>query len=601
MLKMYKKASPFILATLLILRVISYIIFPELFYNNKMSYGVLLHAMTSDMVYSMEIDKDSSFAIVTLKGAGGYDEDNAKRKYIVECIGNGDSSFLIRQAEGKGVEIIEANHRIFSSLRIAKFLIIIGIVVGIYKIYQRKRKTPALVVVGGESRSTTGEAQDTKITFEDVAGLDEEKFELMEIVDFLKDPERYVKLGAKIPRGVLLDGKPGTGKTLLAKAVAGEANVSFIAASGSEFVNKYVGTGAENIRNLFEKAKQKVPCIIFIDELDAIGGRRQEEDCGGTSERNQTIDQLLTELDGFQARDNIIIFAATNHPDLLDPALIRPGRFDRIIHVGLPDVLGRKAILEIHSKNKPLFEDVSLDYIAKNTAGFSGAQLENLLNEAAIHAARNQHTAISNEDVNEAFRKITIGLKKSYIMSEEEKKAIASYEVGKAIVSLSMPTQPNVKEISIIPHNTTGSIWYDMTEDRHYGKKELTEKLAVLMAGYVSEKIIIGDISTRASKDIEMATRIATKMVSMYGMDLSIGPISTRSIDDLFWLGEKNLDNIGDKILQLMRDVEENVSRLIKTDQELVEQVIQILLEQETMTGEEIQKIYDEYNLKYAD
>lgn len=601
MLKMYKKASPVILALLLIWKVISYIMFPELFYNNKMSYGACLNAISSDVIYSIEIDKDSNFAIVTLKDAGGYDEDDAKRKYIVEAISNDDSSFLIRQAEGKGVEIIEANHRIFSSLRIAKFLIIVGIAVGIYKIYQRKRKTPALVVVGGESRSTRGKAQDTKITFEDVAGLDEEKFELMEIVDFLKDPDRYTKLGAKIPRGVLLDGKPGTGKTLLAKAVAGEAGVPFIAASGSEFVNKFAGTGADNIRKLFEKAKQKVPCIIFIDELDAIGGRRQEEDCGGTSERNQTIDQLLTELDGFQARDNIIIFAATNHPDLLDPALIRPGRFDRIIHVGLPDVLGRKAILEIHSKNKPLFEDVNLDYIAKNTAGFSGAQLENLLNEAAIHAARNQHTAISNEDVNEAFRKITIGLKKSYIMSEEEKKAIASYEVGKAIVSLSMPTQPNVKEISIIPHNTTGYIWDDMTEDRHYGKKELTEKLAVLMAGYVSEKIIIGDISTRASKDIEMATRIATKMVSMYGMDLSIGPISTRSIDDLFWLGEKNLDDIGDKILQLMRDVEENVSRLIKTDQELVEQVIQILLEQETMTGEEIQKIYDEYNLKYAD
>lgn len=598
MLKIYKKVSPFILATLLILRVIAYIMFPELFYNNKMSYGVLLHAISSDVVYSMEASEDTDYVIVTLQGAGGsYDEDSAERKYIV--LTNGSNGYLLAHAKACGVNIIERNHQIFSSLRIAKFLIIGGLVVVTYNVYQKKKRIPSVVVVGGASGGTQ-ETQDTKVTFADVAALDEEKFELVEIVDFLKDPERYTKLGAKIPRGVLLDGKPGTGKTLLAKAVAGEAGVTFISASGSGFINKYIGVGADNIRKLFEKAKQEAPCIVFIDEIDAIGGKRKEEDCGGDSERNQAIDQLLTELDGFQTRDNIIIFAATNNPEILDPALTRPGRFDRTIHVGLPDVRGRKAILEVHSRNKPLFEDVSLEYIAKNTAGFSGAQLENLLNEAAIHAARNQHTAISNEDVNEAFRKITVGLKKSYSMSEEERKITATHEAGHAIVSLFMSTQPNIKEVSIIPHNTAGGYtWNDTTEDKNYNsKKELTEKLAVLMAGRVSENIIIGDISTGASKDIEIATQIATSMVSVYGMDSDIGPISVKSMDarGINLLSEQ----IGDKILKLVKEAEEKASELITEHQSLVKEVIQILLEQETITGEEIQQIYNDSNSKCA-
>lgn len=602
MLKVYKKASPVILALLLIWKVISYIMFPELFYNNKMSYGACLHAISSDVIYSIEIDKDSDFAIVTLQDSGGYDEDDAERKYIVECIGINGSSCLIRQAEGKGVEIIEANHRIFSSLRIAKLLIIVGIVVGIYNVYQRKRKTPSVVTVGGKS-SSTGKIQDTKITFEDVAGLDEEKFELMEIVDFLKDPDRYTKLGAKIPRGVLLDGKPGTGKTLLAKAVAGEAGVSFISSSGSGFINKYIGVGADNIRKLFEKARQEAPCIVFIDEIDAIGGKRLGENSEANGERNQTIDQLLTELDGFQTRDNIIIFAATNNPEVLDSALTRPGRFDRTIHIGLPDVRGRKAILEVHSRNKPLFEDVSLESIAKNTAGFSGAQLENLLNEAAIHAVRNQHKAISKEDVQEAFRKITVGLKKSYIMSEEEKRLIAAHESGHAIVNLFMSTQPNVKEVSIIPHNTVGGYtWNDTTDDKNYSSKtELMEKLTVLMAGRVAENIIIGDVSTGASKDIEIATEIATKMVSTYGMDLSIGPISVGSIHSgEYLLSEKTLSNIDDKIFETIKEAEKSAEQLITFHRELIEEVIKILLEQETISGEELQQIYNKYNSKCA-
>lgn len=416
MLKIYKKASPVILAGILIWEVIAYIMFPELFYNNKMSYGACLHAMSSGVIYSIEIDEDSSFAIVTLRDAGGYDEDSVK--YIVEAFGV-SNQMLRSHAEQSDVEIIERNHRIFSFLRILKFFIMVCVIYFIYQIYQKKRKKPQIAVVNGEAFSTTENIQDTQVTFNDVAALEEEKIELVEIVDFLKCPERYTRLGAKIPKGVLLNGKPGTGKTLLAKAVAGEAGVSFISASGSEFINKYIGAGADNVRKLFEKAKKEAPCIVFIDEIDAIGGKREDMSCAANTERNQTIDQLLTELDGFQTRDNIIIFAATNNPEILDPALTRPGRFDRIIHIGLPDVSGRKAILEVHFRNKPLFEDVSLEYIAKNTAGFSGAQLENLLNEAAIHAARHQHTAISNEDLDEAFKKITVGIKKSNnIMSE---------------------------------------------------------------------------------------------------------------------------------------------------------------------------------------
>lgn len=599
MLKIYKKASPVILAVILILGVIVYIMFPELFYNNKMSYGACLHAMSSDVIYSIEYDEDSSFAIVTLQDVGGYGEDTLKRKYIVFTMSD---NYLLTCAESNGVEIIEGNHRIFSFLRILKFFIMVCVIYFIYHIYQKKRKKPQIAVVNGESCSTTENIQDTQVTFNDVAALEEEKMELVEIVDFLKYPERYTRLSAKIPKGVLLNGKPGTGKTLLAKAVAGEAGVSFISASGSEFINKYIGVGADNVRKLFEKAKKEAPCIVFIDEIDAIGGKREDMSCAANTERNQTIDQLLTELDGFQTRENIIIFAATNNPEILDPALTRPGRFDRIIHIGLPDVSGRKAILEVHSRNKPLFEDVSLDYIAKNTAGFSGAQLENLLNEAAIHAARHQHTAISNEDLDEAFKKITVGLKKSNnIMSEEEKRLIATHESGHAIVSLLMPTQPNIKEISIIPHNTGGGYTLnDMTDDKKYSSKtELMERLAVLMAGRVAENLIIGDISTGASADIEKATEIATKMVSAYGMS-EFGPISVESINSGdYLLSEKMVSNINDKIYQTIKEAEEKATKLIHINQELVENLIQALIEKETVTGEEIQQIYSEYNLKY--
>lgn len=596
MLEFCKKASLFIVSALLFLR----IIFPELFYN-KMTYRAFLEAIDLGLIYSMETSDGSTYSLVTLIEShrinGKKVEDSSKRKYVVNTAG---SDYAKDKAEMEGVKIIEKSHRIFSAQRISKFIIIVAIVLVIYYVHQRKRKTPAVEVVGGGFDSTE-EIKDTKVTFADVAGLDEEKFELAEIVDFLKDPEKYTKLGAKIPRGVLLDGKPGTGKTLLAKAVAGEAGISFISASGAEFVNKYSGVGADNVRKLFEKAKQKAPCIVFIDEIDAIGRKRSEENCGGDGERNQTIAQLLTELDGFQIRHNIIIFAATNNPKLLDPALTRPGRFDRTIHIGLPNIRARKAILEIHSRNKPLFEDVSLESIAKNTAGFSGAQLENLLNEAAIHAARNQHIAISNKDLDEAFRKVTVGLKKSYIMSEEEKKFIASYEVGRAIVSLLMPTQPNMKEISIIPHGAY--TWNDMTEDKNYdSKNKLMERLVVLMAGRASERIIIGDTSTRASKDIELATKIAANMVSVYGMDSEIGPISIGVLknEDIILLGEKTLDNIEDKISKLLNEADEKATSLVKVYRELIEEMIQILIEQETMIGEEIQQIYNEYESKCA-
>lgn len=590
MLKIYKNVSSVIFSALLFIGVISYIIFPELFYNNKINYGACINAISSGVVYSIEFDEDSDFAIITLRGADGY-ADASKRKYIVQSMY--ERHYLLDHAEENDVKIIEKNHRIFSSLRLLKVFIIICIIYFIYKIYQWKKKKEV------KSCSTTGEVQDTEVTFDDVAALGEEKSELFEIIDFLKNSEKYTKIGAKIPKGVLLYGEPGTGKTLMAKAVAGEAGVSFISASGSEFINKYIGVGARNIRELFTEARQKAPCIIFIDEIDAIGGKRRDDSQGGDSEINHTIAQLLTELDGFKNRNDIIIFAATNRIDILDPALTRPGRFDRIIHIGLPDVRGRKAILEVHSRNKPLFEDVCLERIAKNTVGFSGAQLENLLNEAAIHAARNQHTAISNQDLNEAFNKITVGLKKlNSNMSEEEKKVIATHEAGHVIVSLLMPTQPNIKEVSIIPHNTgEGYTLNDMNDDKKYSsKKELKEKLAVLMAGFVAENIIIGDISTRASTDIEKATEIATKMVSVYGMS-EFGPISLESIKSInYILSEKMVSNINDKIYQTIKEAEKEASRLIQNNQELVENLIQALIDKETVTKEEIQQIYNEYN-----
>ena len=360
----------------------------------------------------------------------------------------------------------------------------------------------------GKSRARMVSGEDNKVTFKDVAGLNEEKEELEEIVDFLKDPVRYTSLGARIPKGVILTGAPGTGKTLLAKAVAGEANVPFFSISGSDFVEMFVGVGASRVRDMFEEAKKNAPCIIFIDEIDAIGSKRSDGSTAADNDNNQTLNQLLVEMDGFDSEHTVILLAATNRPDMLDQALLRPGRFDRQITIGLPDMKGREAILKIHAKDKKLADDVDLKNIVCDTAGCIVAELENILNEAAIIATINKEKAITNKDIDDALKKVTVGVEKhSRIMSDKDKRLTAYHEAGHAIVSRFLETQKDIKEVSIIPRGVAGGYtMYKTNEDKYYvSKTEMLEKLIALLGGRASEKLILNDVSTGASNDIEVA------------------------------------------------------------------------------------------------
>lgn len=444
---------------------------------------------------------------------------------------------------------------------------------------------------------------DSNITFRDVAGLDVEKEELWEIVDFLRNPEKYTKLGAKIPKGVLLAGSPGTGKTLLAKAVAGEAGVKFLALSGSDFVEMYVGVGASRVRNLFKEARKNAPCIIFIDEIDAVGGKRSE--ASSNSEREQTIEQLLIEMDGFDTSREVIVIAATNRPDSLDPALVRPGRFDRRIEVGLPDRKGREDILRIHARDKKFVDDVNFTDISLNTPGYSGAELENLLNEAALFAARNNHEAINKSDIYDALKKITVGLQKTgKIVSPKERRLTAYHEAGHAVVSLFLETQTSIKEVSIIPRGGAGGYtWHNRTEDHNYASKaEMSERLVVLMGGRAAEDLILKDISSGASNDIKVATQTAKAMIGTYGMDSEIGPVAITELDysEQTFFGDSIFNNAGEKTAKILKEAEEKAKNILKENQKLLEALAELLLCQETVTGEELKQLASKFNTKVA-
>ena len=408
----------------------------------------------------------------------------------------------------------------------------------------------------------------TKIKFDDVAGLNEEKEELIEIVDFLKRPEKYTKMGARVPKGVLLYGKPGTGKTLIAKAIAGEADVPFISMSGSEFIEMFAGLGASRVRKLFEKARKLAPCIVFIDEIDAIGSRRTSNS-GAETENNQTLNQLLVEMDGFSSEETIIVLAATNRPEMLDKALLRPGRFDRQITIPTPDLNGRLDILKIHSKDKKLADNVNLESIAEDTAGFTGAELENILNEAAIVATKRKHDSIEEEDIEEATKKVTVGLeKRERVISDKDKKLTAYHEAGHAVVSRYLATQKNVKEISIIPRGVAGGYtMYKSDEDKYYiSKTEMKEKLIALLGGRAAERLVLNDISTGASNDIEVATKIARDMVTKYGMSDKLGPIDFQGKEpyEMQMFGENIGDKIGQEVKELIDEAYQNAIRLLQ-------------------------------------
>jgi len=459
----------------------------------------------------------------------------------------------------------------------------------------------------GKSRAKLNGQGKDKITFNDVAGVDEEKEELQEIVEFLKSPKKFTDMGARIPKGVLLVGPPGTGKTLLAKAVAGEAGVPFFSISGSDFVEMFVGVGASRVRDLFEEAKKKSPCIVFIDEIDAVGRQRGAGVGGGHDEREQTLNQLLVEMDGFGDNAGVIILAATNRPDVLDPALLRPGRFDRQVVVGAPDMLGREAILKVHARKKPLAEDVDLAVLAKNTSGFSGADLENMLNEAALLAARRDKTHITMAEVEDAIVKVIVGTeKKSKVITEKEKKLTAYHEAGHAVVSKFLPTQDPVHQVSIVPRGRAGGYtMYRPMEDKSYrSKTEMEESIVSLLGGRVAEKMILDDISTGASNDIERATETARNMVTKFGMSDVLGPMTFGDDNDEVFLGrgfahsrtysEEVAREIDHELAKIIKNAYEKAQNILTEHIDKLHKVAELLLEKEKIDGEEFNSLFEE-------
>ena len=458
----------------------------------------------------------------------------------------------------------------------------------------------------GKARAKMANPNDTKkVTFRDVAGADEEKADLEEIVDFLKEPRKYMALGARIPKGVLLVGPPGTGKTLIAKAVAGEAGVPFFSISGSDFVELYVGVGASRVRDLFDQAKKHAPAIVFIDEIDAVGRQRGAGLGGGHDEREQTLNQLLVEMDGFGNNAGVIVMAATNRADILDPALLRPGRFDRQIYIGVPDIKGRVEILKVHARKKPFEDDVSFDAIARSTVGFTGADLENLLNEAALLAARQGKSKIGLKAIDNAFLKVIMGNeKKNRVITEHERKITAYHEAGHALTSRVLPTQDPVQQVSIVPRGRAGGFTLNMPkEDKYYNtKQQMEEELIVLLGGRVAEKLIMDDISTGASNDIQRASDIARKMVTKYGMSEKLGPIDFSASHDEVFLGrdfantnhlsEQTSSLIDSEVKGLIDRAYQRCEQILRDNLDILHRLARFLLEHETMDNAQLEAIF---------
>ena len=572
--------------------------------SNKLAYSELVEKIEAGEVSEIELSSDGTTAEVKLK-----DENFAKQVNIPSIDNLMDN--LQESMSAGSVKVTEDSESIWmfilSLLTPFGILIIFLIFWFLFMSGSQGNGGGSKTMSFGKSRARMMNPTDKdKVTFDDVAGVDEEKEELEEIVEFLKNPKKFTDMGARIPKGVLLVGQPGTGKTLLAKAVAGEAGVPFFIISGSDFVEMFVGVGASRVRDLFDEAKKKAPCIVFIDEIDAVGRQRGAGLGGGHDEREQTLNQLLVEMDGFAANEGVIVLAATNRPDILDKALLRPGRFDRQIVVSSPDVGAREQILEVHARKKKLAEDVDLKTIAKNTSGFSGADLENILNEAALLAARRNLKEIGMAEIEDAMVKVTMGPeKKTRVRSEKEKKLVAYHEAGHAVVSKFLPTQDDVHQISIIPRGMAGGYtMYRPSEDKSFmSKSEMEETIVSLLGGRVAESLILNDISTGASNDIERASKIARDMVSKYGMSDVVGAIMFGAGQEEVFLG-RDLAQSKNYSEQTAAVIDAETKKIIDKAYKRAEDILRehidklhvvagILLEKEKIDGEEFAKIFE--------
>lgn len=554
-------------------------------YTLDLGSGELQYTLKSDNTkkYKYSVPNVSLFLQDTQGYRKAYNEKNPDSQLVEDFYPVSDNSFL---------------------LSFLPYLLMVALMIGFTFVIMRQAGGGGKMSQFSKANARTQPSNGPKITFADVAGAEEEKEEMSEIVDFMKNPRKYQELGAKIPRGVLLLGPPGTGKTLLAKAVAGEANVPFFSISGSDFVEMFVGVGASRVRDLFDQAKKHTPSIIFIDEIDAVGRQRGTGLGGGHDEREQTLNQLLVEMDGFTDNQGVIVIAATNRRDILDPALLRPGRFDRQITVGYPDIKGREAILRVHTKNKKLAPDISLATIAKGTAGFTGADLANLVNEAALLAARNNRKAITQPDIEEATIKVVAGPeKKSKVVSEDEKRLTAFHEAGHAVCTFHCKTQDPVHQVSIIPRGMAGGYTMSLPEhDRSFRTKtQMEEEIIVLLGGRVAEKIVLDEISTGASNDIERATDLARSMITRYGFSEKLGPIVYGHDNSEVFLGrdysqgrnysENVAAEIDGEIRELIDTSYENAKQILLSHRDQLDKVAHYLMEHEKIDGDDFYKL----------
>ncbi len=572
--------------------------------NNKLAYSELLSEIEAGQVSEIELSSDGTTAEVKLKN------DNFVKQVNIPSIDNLMDNLQESMTAGS-VRVTEQSESVWmfilSLLTPFGILIIFLLFWFLFMSGTQGNNGGSKTMSFGKSRARMMNPTDkNKVTFDDVAGVDEEKEELEEIVEFLKNPRKFTDMGARIPKGVLLVGQPGTGKTLLAKAVAGEAGVPFFIISGSDFVEMFVGVGASRVRDLFDEAKKKAPCIIFIDEIDAVGRQRGAGLGGGHDEREQTLNQLLVEMDGFSANEGVIVLAATNRPDVLDKALLRPGRFDRQIVVGSPDVKAREQILEVHSRKKKLAIDVDLKTIAKNTSGFSGADLENVLNEAALLAARRNLREIGMQEIEDAMVKVTMGPeKRTRVRSDKEQKLVAYHEAGHAVVSRFLPTQDPVHQISIVPRGMAGGYtMYRPTEDKSFmSRTEMVENIISLLGGRVAEKLILDDISTGASNDIERVTKIARAMVTKYGMSERVGTITLGQNQEEVFLGrdiaqakeysEETAALIDEEVKNIIDAAYNKAESILREHIDKLHSVAGVLLEKEKIDGDEFDAIFN--------